>query len=231
MYKATLGLKTDMDPKVHKTCMDKLKAMIHKKHPELKFREFIVNAQGHVKTMDEALKGGKKKCCCGGGMTRPTLVHKDGIYSLEYKGRIIANSTDKAEMVAELNKISSALKKGATFPHEKSDEGEYDFEAEMPKKPYVPRVSRTNYKLDLLDKDDLSGKSKYSKVAIGVMKGQLSKQDATIFKWLKRQALNGATKEGVMDEMTRKGIPESKQIELMQKAVDKLVAEGKSRHV
>ena len=48
MYKATFGLEKDLDPKIHIDCMDKLKAIIHKKHPELKFREFMVDVKGHV---------------------------------------------------------------------------------------------------------------------------------------------------------------------------------------
>ena len=48
MYKATFNLKEDLDPKIHIQCMDKLKTLIKKKHPELKFRKFMVNAQGHV---------------------------------------------------------------------------------------------------------------------------------------------------------------------------------------
>ena len=51
MYKATFGLDKDLDPKIHIQCMDKLKKLIKKKHPKLKFREFIVNAQGHVSSV------------------------------------------------------------------------------------------------------------------------------------------------------------------------------------
>lgn len=56
MYKATFGLTKDDDPAIHKTCMDKLKTMIHKKHPHLKFREFIVNAHGHIQ--ESEVRGG-----------------------------------------------------------------------------------------------------------------------------------------------------------------------------
>jgi len=48
MYKATLDLETDMDPKIHIKYMDKLKKEIKKKHPQLKFRQFIVDAKGHI---------------------------------------------------------------------------------------------------------------------------------------------------------------------------------------
>jgi carbonic anhydrase len=48
MYKATFGLEKDLDPKIHIQCMNKLKALIKKKHPKLKFREFMVDAHGHV---------------------------------------------------------------------------------------------------------------------------------------------------------------------------------------
>ena len=51
MYKATFNLKTDMDPKIHIKCMDKLKKEIKKKYPQLKFREFIVDAKGHIKEL------------------------------------------------------------------------------------------------------------------------------------------------------------------------------------
>lgn len=53
MYKATFGLEKDLDPKIHKTCMDKLKKVIKKKYPQLKFRKFLVDAKGHVKSMDK----------------------------------------------------------------------------------------------------------------------------------------------------------------------------------
>jgi len=53
MYKATFGLKKDLNPKIHKTCMDKLKKMVKKKYPQLKFREFLVDAHGHIKSMDK----------------------------------------------------------------------------------------------------------------------------------------------------------------------------------
>ena len=48
MYKATFDLKEDLDPKIHIECMDKLKKLIAKKHPSLKFRKFLVNTQGKV---------------------------------------------------------------------------------------------------------------------------------------------------------------------------------------
>ena len=51
MYKATFGLKKDLDPKIHIQCMNKLKALIKKKHPKLKFREFMVDAHGHVSSV------------------------------------------------------------------------------------------------------------------------------------------------------------------------------------
>jgi len=51
MYKATFGLKKDLDPKIHIQCMDKLKKLIKKKHPQLKFRSFLVNAKGHVSSV------------------------------------------------------------------------------------------------------------------------------------------------------------------------------------
>ena len=51
MYKATFGLDKDLDPKIHIQCMDKLKKMVHKKHPGLKFREFMVNAKGHISSV------------------------------------------------------------------------------------------------------------------------------------------------------------------------------------
>jgi hypothetical protein len=51
MYKATFGLEKDLDPKIHKTCMDKLKKMVKKKYPQLKFREFLVDAKGHIKSV------------------------------------------------------------------------------------------------------------------------------------------------------------------------------------
>ena len=57
MYKATFNLKEDLDPKIHIQCMDKLKDLVHKKHPELKFREFMVDAKGHV----SSIQGGVRK--------------------------------------------------------------------------------------------------------------------------------------------------------------------------
>ena len=51
MYKATFGLKDDLDPKIHIDCMDKLRKLIKKKHPELKFRSFLIDAQGHVSSV------------------------------------------------------------------------------------------------------------------------------------------------------------------------------------
>jgi hypothetical protein len=51
MYKATFGLKDDLDPKIHIDSMDKLKKLIKKKHPELKFRSFLIDAQGHVSSV------------------------------------------------------------------------------------------------------------------------------------------------------------------------------------
>lgn len=51
MYKATFGLEKDDDPALHKKCMDKLKQLIAKKHPQLKFREFIVSARGEVRSV------------------------------------------------------------------------------------------------------------------------------------------------------------------------------------
>ena len=68
MYKATFNLKEDLDPKIHIQCMDKLKELIKKKHPELKFREFIVNAQGHVSSVNE---GGARNLI-------PRLPHQGG---------------------------------------------------------------------------------------------------------------------------------------------------------
>lgn len=51
MYKAVFGLETDMNPKIHIECMDKLKKEIKKKHPELKFRKFMVDAKGHISSV------------------------------------------------------------------------------------------------------------------------------------------------------------------------------------
>lgn len=51
MYKATFGLKDDLDPKIHIDCMDKLRKLIKKKHPELKFRSFLIDSKGHVSSV------------------------------------------------------------------------------------------------------------------------------------------------------------------------------------
>jgi hypothetical protein len=51
MYKATFNLKEDLNPKIHIDCMDKLKKLIKKKHPELKFRSFLIDAKGHVSSV------------------------------------------------------------------------------------------------------------------------------------------------------------------------------------
>jgi hypothetical protein len=51
MYKATFGLDKDLDPKIHIDCMEKLKKLIKKKHPELKFRSFLIDSQGHVSSV------------------------------------------------------------------------------------------------------------------------------------------------------------------------------------
>jgi carbonic anhydrase len=48
MYKATFNLKTDLDPEIHIQCMDKLKQLIKKKHPSLKFSEYLVDTKGKV---------------------------------------------------------------------------------------------------------------------------------------------------------------------------------------
>jgi hypothetical protein len=51
MFKATFGLDKDLDPKIHIIEMDKLKALVKKKHPELTFRKFIVDANGRVSSV------------------------------------------------------------------------------------------------------------------------------------------------------------------------------------
>jgi len=51
MYKATFGLDKDLDPKIHIDCMEKLKKLIKKKHPELKFRSFLIDSQGHISSV------------------------------------------------------------------------------------------------------------------------------------------------------------------------------------
>jgi len=51
MYKATFNLKEDLNPKIHIDCMDKLKKLIKKKHPELKFRSFLIDAKGHISSV------------------------------------------------------------------------------------------------------------------------------------------------------------------------------------
>ena len=63
MYKATFGLDKDLDPKIHIDCMEKLKKLIKKKHPELKFRSFLIDSQGHISPVNEggARKIGPKK--------------------------------------------------------------------------------------------------------------------------------------------------------------------------
>ena len=51
MYKATLGLDTDEDPKVHSHQMDKLASLIKSKHPPLRFKKFMIEIDGAVKPM------------------------------------------------------------------------------------------------------------------------------------------------------------------------------------
>lgn len=78
----------------------------------------------------------------GGGKHYPTIQQKsNGMYEVEYKGSILASATNRTEILHKLNSILLQLK----FPHHKEDEGEYDFESEVPE--FKPR-----FKLDLLDK-------------------------------------------------------------------------------
>ena len=48
MYKATLKLKTDDDPSIHVKKMQDLKRLISAKHPELKFKGFIIEKDGSI---------------------------------------------------------------------------------------------------------------------------------------------------------------------------------------
>jgi carbonic anhydrase len=48
MYKATLNLKTDEDHSLHVKKMTELKKLIAAKHPELKFKGFIIEKSGSI---------------------------------------------------------------------------------------------------------------------------------------------------------------------------------------
>jgi hypothetical protein len=48
MYKAVFNLKDDLDPAIHIETMNKLKKLIAKKYPSLKFRSFLVDNKGKV---------------------------------------------------------------------------------------------------------------------------------------------------------------------------------------
>ena len=127
MYQAIYGSDTHAE---HISCLNRFKQIIKKKYPKLGIREFIIGTNDTI----EEIKGG--------GKHYPTIQQKsNGMYEVEYKGSILASATNRTEILRKLNSILLQLK----FPHHKEDEGEYDFESEVPE--FKPR-----FKLDLLDK-------------------------------------------------------------------------------
>lgn len=51
MYKATLGLDKDDDPKVHSHHMDELASLIKSKHPQLRFKKYMIEVDGAINPM------------------------------------------------------------------------------------------------------------------------------------------------------------------------------------
>jgi len=49
MYKATLGLKDDMDPAIHTEYLLKLRGLLEQMHPEIGFRGFVLMTDGSIK--------------------------------------------------------------------------------------------------------------------------------------------------------------------------------------
>ena len=200
MYKATFGLTKDDDPKIHKSCMDKLKAMVHKKHPQLKFREFLVDEKGHVKTMDKAMKGGMVPVGPPMGII-PAFGPPAGIIPAggpRHRGPGVRGGP-------------------MGLWHPGIHLGPGTSTSAHPKAP--PRTTTGT------GKKCCCGKGKYSKVAIDVMEAQMNKKEDALFQWIKRQAKKGVSFERVAEEMTKGGVPHSVQFDLIRDALKELNAE------
>ena len=105
MYKATFGLKKDLDPKIHMDCMEKLKKVIKKKYPQLKFRKFLVDAKGHIKSMDKV--GGNMTESIKTGLRRAIrYIYSQGnnlaYYSAIFAGAIAAEQFTNSSGIYQL---------------------------------------------------------------------------------------------------------------------------------
>lgn len=99
MYKATFGLKDDMDPKIHIIEMDKLQKLVKKKHPSLKFRKFIVQPNGDIEEV------GRMR---GGVTAKERQDYEKRNFPEVYKLRTLGKKENLRDEIAKLIRIKDA---------------------------------------------------------------------------------------------------------------------------